>query len=44
MKIIEELIGILGIVVWMGFLTLLLGGFLAWLAVYVSGLIESNKK
>ena len=44
MKIIEELIGILGIVVWMGFLTLVIGGFLAWLAVYVSKLIASNKK
>jgi hypothetical protein len=44
MKIIEELIGVLGIVVWMGFLALVMGGFLAWLAVYVSELIASNKK
>ena len=44
MKIIEELIGALGVFVWMAFLTLIVGGFLAWLAVRVSGWFASGKK
>ncbi|NJM41401.1 MAG: hypothetical protein HC853_11875 [Anaerolineae bacterium] len=43
-KIIEALIGVAGIVVWMAFLALVLGGLMAGLAVRVSGLIASNKK
>jgi hypothetical protein len=43
-EIIEALIGVAGIVVWMAFLALVLGGLMAGLAVWVSGLIASNKK
>jgi hypothetical protein len=43
-RIIEELIGVLGIVVWMAFLALFFGGLLAALAVWGSKFIESSKQ
>jgi hypothetical protein len=43
-RIVEELIGVLGIVVWMAFLALFFGGLLAALAVWGSKFIESSKR